>query len=63
MTKEQQERLDQVADSLGAIYQEIGRIAHENTLDEAGLLDAVLLITQEVERISDRVRRHADDCH
>lgn len=61
MTRDERAALDSVADRLAELHQMIGRLEHENDLDVATILDETLALTQEVERISDRVSRDVGD--
>ncbi len=66
MTTDEQIAMDSVADRLGGLYQLIGRIAHNHAIDDDSVtvaLNEILALTQKVERISDRVQRHDDQCH
>lgn len=49
--------LDHVADRLGNLYQEIGRAEFAADATQTKLLDEVLSLTEEVERISRRDER------
>ena len=64
MTPDEHKALDAVADRLGNLYQLIGRIQHENSIegeDVTTALDETVALTHEVERISDRVQRNSNE--
>lgn len=62
MTAAEQANLDNIADRLGDLYQAVGRLEIDETV-QSDLLDVVLGLTQDVEAVSGRVQRNADECH
>lgn len=63
MTPDEHAKLDEIANRLGALYQSIGRLDLSDADTERDLLDAVLALTQDVESVSRRKERAADQCH
>ena len=59
MTDAQRIKLDEIADRLGVLYQEVGRLDIHPSV-QSNLLDEVLAITQAIEAVSGRAE---DDRH